>query len=58
MVVVANFSESLLSGYKVPNFPADGIWHEWIGNYDVEARENEIAIALPEYEARVFVLQP
>lgn len=58
VVVVANFSESLLSGYKVPNFPADGIWQEWIGNYDVEARENEIALDLPEYEARVFVLQP
>ncbi|HEY9822886.1 MAG TPA: alpha-amylase family glycosyl hydrolase, partial [Candidatus Sericytochromatia bacterium] len=30
VVVVANFSESFLSKYKVFNFPATGIWHEWM----------------------------
>jgi 1,4-alpha-glucan branching enzyme len=56
VVVVANFSDQFLGGYKVPNFPAAGTWHEWMGDYDVEAGENEIAIDLPEYEAQVLVL--
>jgi 1,4-alpha-glucan branching enzyme len=56
VVVVANFSDQFLGGYKVANFPAAGTWHEWMGDYDVEAGENEIAIDLPEYEARVLIL--
>jgi 1,4-alpha-glucan branching enzyme len=56
VVVVANFSDSLLSGYNVPNFPAAGIWHEWMGDDDVEGGKDEMVIDLPEYEARVFVL--
>jgi 1,4-alpha-glucan branching enzyme len=58
VVVVANFSDSFLSKYKVPNFPATGIWHEWMDDGEVEAGENQIAIHLPEYTARVLVWQP
>jgi len=58
VVVVANFSDSFLSKYKVPNFPATGIWHEWMDDGEVEAGENQIAIDLPEYTARVLVWQP
>ncbi len=57
VVVVANFSDQFLGGYQIPNFPAVGTWHEWIGNYDVEAREEGLAIDLGEYEAKVFVWQ-
>jgi 1,4-alpha-glucan branching enzyme len=56
VVVIANFSDNFLADYTIPNFPADGTWHEWTGNYDVEAGEGQIAIDLPEYEAHVFVL--
>jgi 1,4-alpha-glucan branching enzyme len=42
----------------VPNFPATGIWHEWMDDGEVEAGENQIAIHLPEYTARVLVWQP
>ncbi len=56
VVVVANFSDNYLGEYKVPNFPAAGTWHEWMVDYDVEVGENESAIDLPEYEARVLVL--
>ncbi len=56
VVVVANFSESFLNAYKVPNFPAAGTWQEWMSDCEVEAGENEIAIDLPEYAARVLVL--
>lgn len=54
VVVVANFSDQFLAGYAVPHFPADGTWHEWTGNYDIEAGEGQILIDLPEYEAQVF----
>ncbi|HEY9848879.1 MAG TPA: alpha-amylase family glycosyl hydrolase [Leptolyngbyaceae cyanobacterium] len=57
VVVVANFSDSYLAGYTVPNFPADGNWHEWTYNYDVEAKDGQIMIDLAEYEAKVFVWQ-
>lgn len=57
VVVVANFSDNYLAGYRVPNFPADGTWHEWTSNYDIEAGEQNILIDLPEYEAKVLVWQ-
>ena len=57
VVVVANLSDNYLAGYQVPHFPENGIWHEWTGNYDVEAGDNNILIDLPEYEAKVFVWQ-
>jgi 1,4-alpha-glucan branching enzyme len=57
VVVVANFSDSYLAGYTVPNFPANGTWHEWMGNYDVEATDGSVTIDLPEYAAKVLVWQ-
>ena len=57
VVVVANLSENYLAGYSVPHFPANGTWHEWTGNYDVESGDDNITIDLPEYEAKVFVWQ-
>ncbi|MGV2827865.1 alpha-amylase family glycosyl hydrolase [Myxosarcina sp. GI1(2024)] len=55
VVVVVNFSDRFLAGYKVSNFPKNGTWHEWTGNYDIEAGENQIQIDLAEYEAKAFV---
>jgi 1,4-alpha-glucan branching enzyme len=55
VVVVANFSDQNLSGYHVPHFPSAGRWHEWTGNYDVEAGENGIMIDIEAYQAKVFV---
>lgn len=55
IVVAANFSDRYLENYKVTNFPKDGTWHEWTGNYDVKAENDQISIDLPEYEAQVFV---
>ncbi|MEG4816401.1 alpha-amylase family glycosyl hydrolase [Microcoleus sp. K5-D4] len=57
VVVVANMSENYLAGYSVPHFPANGTWHEWTGNYDIESGDHNIMIDLPEYEAKVFVWQ-
>ena len=57
VVVVVNFSENFLAGYQVPNFPSRGTWHEWTGNYDVEAGDDGIMIDLGPHEAKVFVWQ-
>lgn len=57
VVVVANFSDNFLAGYQVPNFPENGTWHEWTGDYDIESGDNNILIDLPEYEAKVLVWQ-
>lgn len=55
VVVVANFSDQFLAGYAVPDFPADGTWHEWTGDYDVEMGDRTLITDLPEYEAKIFV---
>lgn len=57
VVVVANLSDNYLASYSVPHFPANGTWHEWTGNYNVESGNDNIMIDLPEYEAKVFVWQ-
>lgn len=57
VVVIANFSDHYLADYAVPNFPENGTWHEWTGNYDIEASDNTIKLDLPEYEAKVLVWQ-
>ncbi|MTJ10560.1 alpha-amylase family glycosyl hydrolase [Anabaena sp. UHCC 0204] len=57
IVVVANFSDNFLAGYHIPNFPANGKWHEWTGNYDIESGDDGIMTDLGSYEAKVFVWQ-
>lgn len=57
VVVVVNFSDQFLGDYSVPNFPANGKWHEWTGNYDVESRDDTLVVNIGEYEAQVFVWQ-
>lgn len=56
VVVVANFSHQFLLDHHIPNFPASGIWHEYISNFDIKVGDEKTQISLPEYEARVFVL--
>ncbi len=57
VVVVANFSDRFLAGYRVPHFPENGTWHEWTGNYDVEVGDDNIMTDIGGYEAKVFVWQ-
>ncbi|HEY9639748.1 MAG TPA: alpha-amylase family glycosyl hydrolase [Coleofasciculaceae cyanobacterium] len=57
IVVVANFSGDFLAGYHVPHFPANGKWHEWTGNYDIESGDDGLLIDLDAYAAKVFVWQ-
>jgi len=55
VVVVANFSDTFLKDYTIPEFPANGTWHEWTRNYAVESKNNELVVDLGGYEAQVFV---
>lgn len=55
VIVVINFSDQYLADYKVPNFPHDGTWHEWINDYDIEIKDGVWVTDLPEYEAKVLV---
>ncbi len=57
VVVVANFSDQFLGGYSVPDFPEDGIWHEWTGNYDVQVGDRHLMTDLGPHKAKVFVWQ-
>ncbi|MFP5269008.1 alpha-amylase family glycosyl hydrolase [Coleofasciculus sp.] len=57
VAVVANFSDNFLAEYTLSNFPENGIWHEWTGNYEVEARDNNLTLDIGGYEAKVFVWQ-
>jgi 1,4-alpha-glucan branching enzyme len=57
IVVIANFSDQFLAGYRISNFPINGTWHEWTGNYDTEAQDSSLMTDLGEYEAKVFVWQ-
>ena len=55
VVVVLNLSDDDLENYELPNFPADGNWHEWTKNYDTEVVENSTTFTLPRREGLVFV---
>jgi 1,4-alpha-glucan branching enzyme len=55
IVVIANFSDNYLADYQIPHFPANGIWHEWTGNYDLESVDDHLRLDLGEYEAKVLV---
>jgi 1,4-alpha-glucan branching enzyme len=57
IVVVANFSEQFLAGYAISDFPEDGTWHEWTGDYDVNSGNQSLMTDLGPYEAKVFVWQ-
>jgi len=55
VVIIANFSNQYLAGYRVPNFPVSGTWRELMGSEVVA--DDSLTIDLPEYEAKVFVYQ-
>ncbi|MGB3533847.1 MAG: alpha-amylase family glycosyl hydrolase [Microcoleaceae cyanobacterium] len=57
VVVIANLSDNFLAGYRVPHFPANGKWHEWTNDYDLESGDDNVLIDLPENEAKVLVWQ-
>jgi 1,4-alpha-glucan branching enzyme len=57
VVVVVNFSTDFLAGYTISDFPEDGTWHEWTGNYDKTVDQRSLMTDLGPFEAQVFVWQ-
>ena len=55
VAIVVNLSADFLQDYQIKNFPADGTWHEWTQNYDLEAQDGQIVISLGECEAQILV---
>jgi len=55
VVVIVNLSGSFLAGYRVPNIPANGWWHEWTFNYEVKVDNNEVQLDIAEREAKILV---
>jgi 1,4-alpha-glucan branching enzyme len=57
VVVIANFSDQVLAGYSISQFPKNGTWREWSNRYTLEAQNNQLTLDLGEYEAQVFVFE-
>ncbi|QDL08963.1 alpha-amylase [Brasilonema octagenarum UFV-E1] len=57
VVVIANFSAQNKSGYHIPDYPCAGTWHEWTGNYNVEAGKDGIRIDIESFQAKILVQQ-
>ena len=55
VVIIANFSNQYLAGYRVQKFSASGTWRELIDS-EVLA-DDSLTIDLPEYEAKEFMYQ-
>lgn len=48
-------TNSLLANYTIPHLPANGWWHEWTFDYDVEVHNNEVHLDIAEREAKILV---
>jgi hypothetical protein len=44
-----------IANYCVPNIPANGPWHEWTFNYEVQVDNNEVHLDIAEREAKILV---
>lgn len=55
VVVVLNLSDTDLADYSVPNLPADGSWHEWTKQYEVEINGYHLILPLARREGLIFV---
>lgn len=56
VAIIINTSGNYLKDYLVPSFPADGVWHEWTNDYDLNVEGGNLVTDLAEYEAKVFVI--
>lgn len=55
VVVIANLSDKTLNNYRIPNFPDNGLWQDYLNKSEFEVTENSLVIDLPEYEAKVLL---
>ena len=55
VVVIANLAGEFLGNYPLSGLPADGVWHEWTRDYDVQVEGGQLSLDLGPFEAQVFV---
>ncbi len=55
VAVVANFSDDSLADYAIPNWPAEGDWHEYTFNYDVHVAGGTHTDLLGRSQCKVFI---
>ncbi len=55
VAVILNLSDVDLQDYAVANFPADGIWHEWLKNSDIAIHSKQLTLSLPRRAGSIFV---
>jgi 1,4-alpha-glucan branching enzyme len=54
-IVVLNLSGEFAGGCEIPGVPGDGVWHEWLRNYDATVEGGALRVDLGPREAHVFV---
>lgn len=55
VVVAVNLTDAFKGTIEIPNFPADGIWHEWIHNCDVTVEGGILRDQLAESEIKIYL---
>jgi 1,4-alpha-glucan branching enzyme len=58
VVVIANFSDRTFDQSLIPHFPADGTWQVWNDNHKIAAKNQQLAIDLAGYEAKILLQLP
>ncbi len=58
LVVVANLLDEEAGDFAIPNWPADGKWHEWMRDYEVEVQGGVLHDRLAKSEWKIFVHEP
>jgi len=55
VVVVVNLHDTFAGQVEIPNIPANGAWHEWIHNYDLQVDQNVLRDQLAESEIKIYL---
>ncbi len=55
MAVVANFSDDSLGDYHIPNFPAEGDWHEFTYDYDIQTEGGTLIDLLGQSQCKIYI---
>ena len=55
VIVVLNLSDNDLTDYSIPYFPADGPWHDWLNQFEIEISGNHLTLPLARRAGLIFV---
>ncbi len=57
VAVVANFSDNSYSDYTLPGFPAEGGWHEYTFDYDLQVVDGKLVDLLGQSQCKIYIKQ-